>query len=129
MRKSKERLVIEALDRIFGRTVKVIVSDGVIIKWDEPSEVEPTADQIQVVINQILAEEPMRLLRRERDILLSQCDWRLAPDYPHADQPAWIEYRQKLRDTPGQVESGIFPYPTMNEEGELIFNHFPQPPN
>lgn len=129
MKKSKERLVIEALDRIFGKTVKVIVSDGRIIKWMEPSEAQPTTETIQSVIDQILLEGPMKALREERDTLLSQCDWRMTTDYPHDDQLAWKEYRSKLRDTPGLVEKGELPTPTLNEDGELIFDHFPAPPN
>ena len=31
IKKSKERLVVEALERIFGRTTKAIITDGLII--------------------------------------------------------------------------------------------------
>jgi hypothetical protein len=129
VKKSKERLVIEALDRIFGKTVRVIVSDGKIIKWMEPSEVQPTTEQIQSVIEEILLEEPMKALREERDMLLNQCDWRMTTDYPHDDQLAWKEYRSRLRDVPSLVAEGNLPTPNLNEEGELIFDHFPAPPN
>jgi len=127
--KSRERLIVEALERIFGRTVKAVISDGVILHWLEPSEVQPSKDQLDAVIIQIIAEEPAELLRRKRDELLMECDWRVAPDYPHADQQAWVVYRQSLRDLPQNIEDGMFPRPTLSESGELLFDHWPVQPS
>lgn len=129
IKKSKERLVVEALERIFGRTMKAIITDGLIIDWLEPSEVQPTKDQLDTVIAEIIAEEPMNLLRRERDIKLSHTDWILAPDYSSPDQAAWIEYRQKLRDLPQAIKDGVTPSPSLNERGDLVFDHWPSEPN
>lgn len=47
--------------------------------------------------NGVLAEQ----IRQQRDRLLIQCDWRSLPDSP-GDRPAWLEYRQQLRDVPKQ---------------------------
>ena len=116
MNKSKERLVMEALENLFGRTPKAIISNGEIIQWMEPSESQPSVEQIQAEINRIIAEEPHRLLRMERDRRLGECDWRMTSDYPHADQQAWVIYRQSLRDLPNQIENGEVPsQPWMNE--------------
>ena len=40
-----------------------------------------------------------RVLREERDRLLSATDWTQVPDAP-VDQQAWAIYRQELRDLP-----------------------------
>ena len=39
-------------------------------------------------------------LRERRDELLSDTDFRMLPDYPGADQPLWVIYRQELRELP-----------------------------
>lgn len=39
-------------------------------------------------------------VRKIRNTLLFKSDWRATVDYPSADQSAWLEYRQKLRDLP-----------------------------
>lgn len=129
IKKSKERLVVEALERIFGRTTKAIVTDGKILEWLEPSEPQPSSDQIQAMVDEIISEEPMNLLRRKRDSKLAETDWRVTPDYSSVDQPAWISYRQTLRELPQQISEGNVPPPTLNEKGELIFEYWPLEPN
>lgn len=129
IKKSKERLIVEALERIFGRTTKAIITDGKIIEWLEPSEVQPSNDQLQAMVDQIISEEPMNLLRRERDAKLAESDWRVTPDYSSADQPAWIIYRQSLRELPQQISEGKISSPTLNEEGNLVFENWPLEPN
>jgi len=46
-------------------------------------------------------EQEAEEVRTQRDALLSQSDWTQVPDAP-ADQAAWAEYRQALRDLPEQ---------------------------
>ena len=128
IKKSRERLIVEALERIFGRTMKAIITDGVIIEWLEPSEVKPSTDQINSMVEQIISEEPMNLLRREREIKLAESDWRLAPDYSSPDQQAWVVYRQALRDLPQQIADGIIPPPALNDSGDLLFENWPLEP-
>ena len=128
IKKSKERLIVEALERIFGRTMKAIITDGVIIEWLEPSEVQPSTDQINSMVEQIISEEPMNLLRRERELKLAESDWRLAPDYSSPDQQAWVVYRQALRDLPQQIAEGIIPPPALDDSGNLLFENWPLEP-
>lgn len=37
-------------------------------------------------------------IRRQRDSLLTGCDWTQLPDVPEATRAAWVIYRQALRD-------------------------------
>ncbi len=39
-------------------------------------------------------------VRKIRNSLLIESDWRATVDYPGADKDDWLEYRQKLRDLP-----------------------------
>jgi len=41
-------------------------------------------------------------VRDERDRLLAASDWAVLPDASVADQAAWRDYRQALRDLPDQ---------------------------
>ena len=41
-------------------------------------------------------------LRKERNYLLSECDWTQVPDAP-VDSAAWAVYRQQLRDLPANT--------------------------
>ena len=73
-------------------------------------------EQIILKSEEIKAAEPMRLLRIERDRLLAESDWRDLPSYPSADQAAWRNYRQQLRDLPANTEDTSNPtWPTKPE--------------
>ena len=59
---------------------------------------KPTAAEITAKITELDAEEPMRLLRVERDRLIAETDWWVLPDRtPTSEQ---LAYRQALRDLP-----------------------------
>lgn len=47
--------------------------------------------------------------RRQRNFLLSACDWTVLPDtpLPEAKRAEWIAYRQALRDFPAKVETDV----------------------
>ena len=47
-------------------------------------------------------EAAAKIVRAQRNILLSESDWTQVADAP-VDQAAWATYRQALRDIPSQV--------------------------
>jgi hypothetical protein len=62
----------------------------------------PTEEQILVEYQRISEEEPMRLLRIERDKLLAETDWVTMRSYS-TNTPVpeeWASYQQALRDLP-----------------------------
>jgi len=67
-----------------------IVVDGVLTSL--PSE----------VIEQKKISRSWHNLRKERNYLLSECDWTQVPDAP-VDSAAWATYRQQLRDLPANT--------------------------
>jgi hypothetical protein len=67
------------------------------------------------------ASEAYRLLRLERNELLTASDWRMASDYPRSNQAEWQTYRQALRDITTQT-------PSLDGNGQLTGITWPTPP-
>ena len=78
--------------------------------------------EIEDTYQQLLSEEPMRLLRLERDARIAKTDWRATVDYPGTDQEVWLTYRQALRDLPATAE------PELDENGMLTNVTWPEEP-
>ena len=82
--------------------------------WQD-SGAAPTEDEINAELTRLTNEEPMRLLRLERNKRLTACDWiitmhkELGTNIP----AAWKTYRQALRDLPASAN------PTVDTRGEL----------
>ena len=70
------------------------------LKWDS-SATKPTESEIDAEVIRLNNEEPMRLLRVERDLRLLACDWRSSSDLTISDD--WKTYRQALRDLPASA--------------------------
>ena len=80
------------------------------LTWLE-SDTAPTESEIDAELTRLTNEEPMRLLRIERDRLLSTTDWRASSDLTLSD--AWKTYRQSLRDLPASAS------PSLDSNGDL----------
>ena len=82
--------------------------------WQD-SGTAPTEDEINAELTRLTNEEPMRLLRLERNKRLTACDWiitmhkELGTNIP----AAWKTYRQALRDLPASAN------PRVDSRGEL----------
>jgi hypothetical protein len=61
-------------------------------------------------------------LRRQRDVLLAECDWTQGADVPTSIKNAWTTYRQALRDLPATAS------PTIDAEEQLQNVTFPTQP-
>jgi len=81
---------------------KWVLRDNKVYEWLSTDIPQPTDVEIQDEINRLIAEQPAKEARTQRDALLSQSDWTQVPDAP-VDQQAWAEYRQALRDLPQQA--------------------------
>ena len=98
------------------------------LTWLSEDIPKPTNAEIEAKLQQNIAEEPLRLLRMERDKKLAECDWRANPDYTKDDKPQWATYREELRNLPQRIASGELKA-SLNEFEELVFNNWPTPPN
>jgi hypothetical protein len=87
----------------------------------------PSWEQIQAKIAELEAAEPLRLLRIERDRLLQQTDWEIQRNTErNIDSTELITYRNALRDLPQEIESGNISAPTLDDQGNLIFDNWPE---
>lgn len=75
------------------------------------SDTCPTESELNTELTRLNSSEAMRLLREERDLRLSACDWRANSDLTLSD--SWKTYRQALRDMPASAS------PKVNSDGEL----------
>lgn len=67
-------------------------------------------EQVLSKAQEIAANEPMKLLRIERDKLIAETDWWVLPD--RTPTQAQLDYRQALRDiteTYSSLEDAVFP--------------------
>lgn len=82
--------------------------------------------EIQAKIAELEAAEPLRLLRIERDRLLQQTDWEIQRNTErNIDSTELITYRNALRDLPQDISANNVPSPTLDENGMLLFDHWP----
>jgi hypothetical protein len=81
----------------------------------------PTEAEIQAKIIELQATEPLRLLREQRNQLLTATDWWVLPD--RTPTQAQLDYRQALRDLPTNS-----PNAALDENGQLINVTWPTEP-
>ena len=110
---------IEALNILMKGRIWTNNANNEIIVHDNGDK--PTEEEIQSKIDELIAAEPMRLLREERNRLLSETDWWAVADRTMtAEQTA---YRTALRDLPANS-----PNAALDEQGNLINVTWPTKP-
>ena len=90
------------------------------IEWLSPDIPEPSKEQIQAKLNELIAYEPMRMLKEERNKRIAATDWRFRSDLTPSQ--AWIDYCQALRDLPENSD------PQLDENGQLTNVNWPVEP-
>lgn len=78
-------------------------ANGSAIESDNPSDWGVTWTQVSAKKDELVAAEPMRLLREERDRKLADTDWWATSDRTMTDDQT--TYRQALRDVPANYSS------------------------
>ena len=73
----------------------------------------PTESEIDAEVTRLNNAEPMRLLRLERNRLLTACDWTQSRDLTLSNDADWKTYRQALRDLPSSAS------PKLDADGNL----------
>ena len=66
------------------------------LEWHSEGITQPSDAAINAKVDELVAAEPMRLLRAKRNSLLEVTDWWAGSD--HTMTQAQIDYRQALRD-------------------------------
>ena len=88
------------------------------LEWLDSSTTKPTESELNTKVAELDAAEPMRLLREERNQLLSETDWVAARSIETgvAMSNDWKTYRQTLRDLPASSS------PSLNQYYDLDFS-------
>ena len=88
------------------------------LEWLDSSTTKPTESELNTKVAELDAAEPMRLLREERNQLLSETDWMVTRSIESgvAMSNDWKTYRQALRDLPANSS------PTLDSEYDLNFS-------
>ena len=75
----------------------------------------PSKSEVEAKLAELIAAEPIRLLREKRTLLLAETDWVVIRARENGGQVpvAWKTYRQKLRDLP-TVQSSVTSYDDIN---------------
>lgn len=79
-----------------GQIVSIPPKPAPFYEWQD-GWVDPRSEQQK-------ADDKWRGVRAERNRLLAASDWTVLPDVPAANQTAWREYRQALRDITAQPD-------------------------
>lgn len=78
------------------------------LEWNENNTIpKPSREEIETKLEELIAAEPMRWLREQRDRKLMECDWTQGEDVPEPIKTKWKVYRQQLRDLPSLVSPSI----------------------
>jgi len=88
------------------------------LNWLDETQTKPTKEELEAKISEIEAAEPMRLLRKERNRLLEECDWVILKAYSQGVSvpEEWATYQQALRDLPANTADPANPtWPTKPE--------------
>ena len=78
-------------------------SNGSAIESSDPSHFGTTWGAVKAKKDELVAAEPMRLLREERNRRLAETDWWASSDLTMSSER--ISYRQDLRDIPSNATS------------------------
>lgn len=84
----------------------------------------PTVSQINNAKSGLEDALKLRLLRAERDKLISKTDWWVLPDRTPTQEE--LDYRQQLRDLPSSIDVSNL---ELNAEGLLINVEWPKNPH
>ena len=86
------------------------------IEWSETnSQTKPTKEEVTAKLNELNNSEPFKLLREERNKLISETDWTQLKDIELdiIRERNWNNYRQALRDLPSKSN------PKLDGSGKL----------
>ena len=105
--------------------------DNKIVVWENIADkIPPTREVTNKKITELEAAEPMRILRIERNRRLAETDHFAFQDRIMTEEIK--TYRQALRDLPEMItpddSTEPLPAPTIDEQNQLIFLHWPEVP-
>ena len=96
-------LLAQALSNLRPGALWAITDDK--LEWLDTEQTQPTDAEIEAEVERLIAEQPAKEARAERDRLLTESDWVTirATDTGDPVPTEWQTYRQALRDIPEQT--------------------------
>ena len=73
---------------------------------------KPPKEELEAKLQEVIAAQPLKELRQQRNQRLTSTDYLFTSDFPHATpekKQEWFEYRQALRDLPTATEDPVNP--------------------
>ena len=106
--------IVDAISALHP-TAQFTTNNGKIEEWHSSEITQPTEEEINTKLNQLVTEEPFKLLREERNRLIAETDWTQLKDISldSIREKNWKEYRQALRDLPNEST------PKLDSSGKL----------
>ena len=103
------------------------IEDGMYenLTWNDTNTSKPTLEELTAKQEELIAAQPMKDLRQERNRRLAEVDWIFTSDYDLSvsDHAAWIAYRKALRDLPSTTEdpaTAVWPEKPPLPKGETF---------
>ena len=91
-------LKVEAIARLVPNIGFAYNEKDGIFHWESHTEDKPTNEEIDAKVIEILALEPLKELREERNRRIALTDWRFRSDLSPSQE--WKDYCVALRDLP-----------------------------
>ena len=89
------------------------IEDGMYenLTWNDTNTSKPTLEELTAKQEELIAAQPLKELRKERNRRLAEVDWIFTSDYDLSvsDHAVWIAYRKALRDLPSTTEDPANP--------------------
>lgn len=104
---NKDTRIVTAINLTRDEAISKAPSELMLLQEDY--EVVPQIGHMLSDDNTNMVEPSQEDLRRIRNTLLQDTDWRATIDYPGDDQESWLKYRQELRDLPSEFKLGTWP--------------------
>ena len=90
-------IVMDAINALVPNAQYNIYGDFSGLQWLD-SRTAPKEADVKKKYDEIIAEEPLNLLRDVRNQILAQSDWTQSRDVTLSNDADWKTYRQALRD-------------------------------
>ena len=99
------------------------IHDYKTLEWIDENQTKPTLEELTNNHEQLVAAQPLKNLREERNRRLAEVDWVFSTDYqiPDDKRGVWIAYRRALRELPSTTEdptNPVWPEKPMMPTGE-----------
>ena len=87
------------------------IHDYKTLEWIDENQTKPTLEELTNNYEQLVAAQPLKNLREERNTRLAEVDWVFSGDYKLSpeEHALWVTYRKTLRELPSTTKDPANP--------------------